>query len=215
MSPESVENSCAMAQILRQHSFIPVVNLRRIEDAVPLAKALAKGGLGLLEVTLRSPCALDAIQRIKREVPELMVGAGTIITVKQMEQVAAAGGAFGVSPGLQGELLLKARNLALPYLPGVVSASEIMTGLSYGYSTFKFFPAEAAGGVEALRAFLGPFPKVNFCPSGGIKFTQMQDYFSLPNTVAIGASWLAPQDKIEAGNWSSLQELAAAARSSR
>ncbi len=190
---------------------IPVIVLQREQDAVPLAQALVAGGVRVLEVTLRTPAALKSIEAIARAVPEAIVGAGTLRGVGDAESAYDAGARFGVSPGYRGELGHACRNLGLPLLPGVSSASEVMAASDGGYDLLKFFPAEAAGGVPMLRALAGPFPDIVFCPTGGITPANAADYLALPNVKVCGGSWLTPADAVAAGDWKRITELARAA----
>ena len=162
--------------------------------AAPQAKALVEGGLDILEITLRSPVALDAIRAIAGEVPGAVVGAGTVVNAGQFREAAKAGARFVVSPGLTEEVVHASRTHGVPILPGVATASDIMRGLGLGLSTFKFFPAETSGGAPALKALAGPFSQVNFCPTGGISPANIGAYLSLPNVVAVGGSWMVPSD---------------------
>jgi 2-dehydro-3-deoxyphosphogluconate aldolase/(4S)-4-hydroxy-2-oxoglutarate aldolase len=179
---------------LKATRVVPVIVIKDLGHAVPLAKALVEGGLDILEVTLRSPVALDAIRAIAEEVPGAVVGAGTVVNAGQFRQAAEAGARFVVSPGLTEEVAQASRNHLVPILPGVATASDIMRGLALSLSTFKFFPAETSGGAPALKALAGPFPQVNFCPTGGISPANIGAYLSLPNVIAVGGSWMVPSD---------------------
>ena len=190
---------------------IPVIVLQRVQDAVPLAEALLAGGVRVLEVTLRSPVALACIEAIARNVPEALVGAGTLRSVADAEAAFDAGARFGVSPGFRTELGHACRNLGLPLLPGVATASEVMAANASGYDFLKFFPAEAAGGVPMLKALAGPFPDVMFCPTGGLTPATAPTYLALPNVPVCGSSWLAPADAVERGDWARITQLARAA----
>jgi len=201
--------SITMSEILAAGPVLPVVVLERATDAVPLARALLAGGVRVMEVTLRTPCALAGIGAIAREVAGMTVGAGTLLEVEDLNAARAAGAAFGVSPGATPALLRAARRW--PFLPGASTPSEVMAARESGYSTLKFFPAAAAGGVAMLRALAGPFPDVRFCPTGGIDATSAADYLALPNVVCVGGSWLAPRALLEAGDWASVGRLAAQA----
>lgn len=195
-------------EILRAGPVVPVMVIERLEHAVPLARALAAGGIRVLEVTLRTPVALEAIRAIAREVPGTIVGAGTVTRGEELEAVVAAGGVFAISPGLTPELLDAANRGPVPLIPGVATVSELMTGLAGGYDHFKFFPAEAAGGVRMLRSIAGPFPGVTFCPTGGITLANYREYLALPNVACVGGSWVAPQAAMEAGDWARITTLA-------
>jgi len=204
-------------EILRQGPVVPVMVISRLEQAAPLARALTDGGIRVLEITLRTPVAVEAIAAIRRDVPGAMVGAGTVTRGEDLEAVTAAGAIFAISPGLTPELLDAAGRGPIPLIPGISTVSELMTGLARGYDHFKFFPAEAAGGVKMLQAFAGPFPRVAFCPTGGITAANYREYLAQPNVVCVGGSWVAPQKAIEAGDWGRITDLAreAVARSGR
>jgi len=203
--------------ILRRGPVVPVMVIHRIEKAVPLARALTAGGIRVLEITLRTPVAVEAIAAIGREVPDAIVGAGTVTTGEELDTVAAAGAVFAISPGLTADLLDAASRGPIPLIPGISTVSELMTGLARGYDHFKFFPAEAAGGVKMLQAFAGPFPGVTFCPTGGITAANYREYLAQPNVACVGGSWVAPQGAIEAEDWARITSLAreAVARSGR
>lgn len=190
---------------------IAVLVIEDVEDAVPLARALAAGGVRALEVTLRTPAALGAIERIAGEVENVLVGAGTVLRPADAKAAKAAGSGFAVSPGLTSDLAQAARDQGLPFLPGVATASEIIAGLELGLDRFKFFPAETSGGAPAVKAFFGPFADIRFCPTGGITPQNTSSYLTLPNVVCVGGSWLAPADAVKAGDWSRIEALARAA----
>jgi 2-dehydro-3-deoxyphosphogluconate aldolase/(4S)-4-hydroxy-2-oxoglutarate aldolase len=173
---------------------VPVIVIKELGHAVPLAEALVEGGLDILEVTLRSPVALAAIRAISAHVPGAVVGAGTVVNAGQFREAAEAGARFVVSPGLTEEVAHSSRSHMVPILPGVATASDIMRGLGLGLSTFKFFPAETSGGAPALKALAGPFSQVSFCPTGGISPVNIGAYLSLPNVIAVGGSWMVPSD---------------------
>jgi 2-dehydro-3-deoxyphosphogluconate aldolase/(4S)-4-hydroxy-2-oxoglutarate aldolase len=187
---------------------IPVLTIARAEDAVPLAQALTQGGLKVLEITLRTAAALGAVEAIVRAVPHAIVGAGTVVTTDDLKRARDAGAQFAVSPGLTEKL---ARDIVLPLLPGVATASEIMRGRELGFDRFKFFPAESSGGVAALKAFAGPFADIRFCPTGGITDKMVPDYLALANVMCVGGSWMAPPSMIEARDWEGIAKLARAA----
>jgi len=176
---------------------------------VPMAKALVAGGVRVLEVTLRTACALDAIRAIAQEVPEAIVGAGTVTNVEQLKAVTEAGAQFAISPGLT-ESLLKAATEegTIPLIPGISTVSELMLGMQYGLKEFKFFPAEANGGVKALQAIGGPFAHIRFCPTGGISPANYRDYLALNSVLCIGGSWLVPADALEAGDYDRITKIA-------
>jgi 2-dehydro-3-deoxyphosphogluconate aldolase / (4S)-4-hydroxy-2-oxoglutarate aldolase len=192
---------------------VPVIVIKDLGHAVPLAKALVEGGLNVLEITLRSPVALEAIRTISGEVEGAIVGAGTVINAEQFVDAADAGAKFVVSPGLTEEVVRASRDHLLPLLPGVATASEIMHGISLGLKTFKFFPAENIGGAPAIKALGGPFPQVSFCPTGGVSAKNLQTYLSLPNVICAGGSWMVPSDLNEADAFARATTMAREARS--
>lgn len=194
--------------LLGRAPVLPVIVIDAIEQAVPLARALLAGGLPVLEITLRTPVALEAIRRIAGEVPGALPGAGTVLAAADFDAVTAAGGHFAVSPGATPALWAAAAASGLPWLPGVATASELMQGLERGQRHFKFFPAVASGGVAALRAFAGPFPQARFCPTGGIDATSAPGFLALPNVACVGGSWMLPKDAIAAGDWARIERLA-------
>ena len=187
---------------------IPVLTIARASDALPLARALVAGGLRALEVTLRTPAALDAIALIAREVPDAVVGAGTVLNPGDWDRAEKAGARFIVSPGLTAPLITVAAQSPLAYLPGIATASDLMRGLDAGLGHFKFFPAETSGGAPALKALHGPFADVRFCPTGGISAKTAPDYLALPNVICVGGAWVAPTGAIEAGDWDLITDLA-------
>ncbi|MBD2810848.1 bifunctional 4-hydroxy-2-oxoglutarate aldolase/2-dehydro-3-deoxy-phosphogluconate aldolase [Xenorhabdus sp. Vera] len=194
--------------ILAAGPVVPVIVVNEIEHAVPLAKALIAGGICVLEVTLRTECALESIRLIAQEVPEAIIGAGTVINPEQLAAVTEAGAQFAISPGLTDKLLEAAIAGSIPLIPGITTVSELMLGMSYDLQYFKFFPAEANGGVKALKAIAGPFPKVRFCPTGGISPENYRDYLALNNVLCIGGSWLVPSDALKKGDYAQITELA-------
>ena len=187
---------------------IPVIVLHRLADAVPLARALVAGGIQVLEVTLRTPVALACMQAIAREVPEAIVGAGTVRSVSDVQAALDAGCQFAVSPGYTPAVGQDCLQRGLPLLPGVATASEVMMAQADGYHFLKFFPATAAGGIPMLKALAGPFPDVMFCPTGGITLQTAPQFLALPNVKVCGGSWLTPQEAIDAGDWSRVTALA-------
>jgi len=189
---------------------MPVIVLRRAQDAVPLARALVEGGVRLLEVTLRTPAALPGIAAIAREVPDALLGAGTVLSGADARAAREAGARFAVSPGYTPALGAACRELALPLLPGVATASEVMQARDDGCTLLKFFPATAAGGLELLKALAGPFADVRFCPTGGITAANAAQFLALPNVALVGGSWLAPADAVAAGDWGRITALARA-----
>ena len=194
-------------EILRQGPVVPVMVIHKLEQAVPLAKALMAGGIRVLEITLRTPVAVEAIRAISRDVPGAIVGAGTVIRPEELTAVAEAGAVFAISPGLTVELLQSANQGTIPLIPGISTVSELMTGMALGYTRFKFFPAEAAGGVKMLKAISGPFPQITFCPTGGITLDNYRDYLALSNVACIGGSWVAPQGAMDQGDWARITAL--------
>ena len=207
MSPE---HSAQIDAILLQAPVLPVIAIDRLEHAVPLAQALVAGGLKVLEVTLRSDIALRAIAEIVRAVPEAIVGAGTVLSGEQLSAVADAGARFAISPGATSRLLHAGQTGQIPLLPGIASASELMAGLELGYSRFKFFPAEAAGGVAMLKSLAGPFANVRFCPTGGIDPSNAARYLALKNVMTVGGSWMATATLQEQQDWAGITEIARA-----
>lgn len=194
---------------------IPVIVLRRVQDALPLAEALLAGGVRVLEVTLRTPVALAAIAAVARALPEAIVGAGTLRTAADVRAALDAGARFAVSPGYAAPLAAECRRLGLPLLPGVATASEVMAAAADGHDFLKFFPAAAAGGVAMLKALAGPFPDVAFCPTGGIGPDNVASYLALPNVKVCGGSWLTPDDAVASGDWARITRLARAAAALR
>ncbi len=194
--------------ILNAGPVMPVIVIQNLDDAVPLAQALVAGGIKVLEITLRTPVALDAIRLIRREVGEAVVGAGTVANAAQLKAVEEAGAVFAISPGITSSLLAAAASGGIALIPGIATLSELMLGMEYGLDHFKFFPAEAAGGIPMLKAIAGPFPQMTFCPTGGISPDNYQAYLQLGNVACVGGSWLAPQDAVKSKNWEKVTELA-------
>ncbi len=194
-------------EILQISPIIPVVVIENIKDAVPLAQSLIEGGIHIIEVTLRSSCALEAIELITKNVPKMRVGAGTILNPTQLEQAQNRGAEFLISPGLTIKLLEYAKKKDMPLIPGVSSSSEVMQALELGYSALKFFPAEYCGGVKLLNAFNGPFKGVKFCPTGGISADNMHSYLNLENVLCVGGSWLTPKNLIQNKEWDKITEI--------
>lgn len=197
-----------MLELLRVGPVVPVIVIDNVDDAVPLARALVAGGVRVLEVTLRTAVALQAVARIGREVAGAIVGVGTIIRAEDFAAASAAGARFGVSPGLTRELAEAARASTLPLLPGVMTPSDVIAAGSAGFTQLKLFPAQQAGGVGMLKALAGPFPDVIFCPTGGITMATAAEFLALPNVACVGGSWLTPKDAVERGDWARLSELA-------
>ncbi|MFF4091990.1 bifunctional 4-hydroxy-2-oxoglutarate aldolase/2-dehydro-3-deoxy-phosphogluconate aldolase [Streptomyces nigra] len=197
-----------MTSVLDLAPVVPVVVVDDPSDAVPLARALVAGGLRAIEVTLRTPGALDAIRAVADAVPEAVVGAGTVLTPEQVTRSVEAGARFLVSPGWTDSLLDAMRASGVPYLPGVSTASEVLALLERGVRELKFFPAEAAGGTAYLRSLYGPLPQVRFCPTGGIGPGSAPDYLALPNVACVGGSWMLPADAVAARDWARVETLA-------
>ncbi|GAA9033425.1 bifunctional 4-hydroxy-2-oxoglutarate aldolase/2-dehydro-3-deoxy-phosphogluconate aldolase [Helicobacter pylori] len=194
-------------EVLQISPIVPVVVVEDIKDAVPLAQSLIEGGIQIIEVTLRSSCALEAIELIAKNVPKMRVGAGTILNPTQLEQAQNRGAEFLISPGLTIKLLEYAKKKDMPLIPGVSSSSEVMQALELGYNALKFFPAEYCGGVKLLNAFNGPFKGVKFCPTGGISADNMRSYLNLENVLCVGGSWLTPKNLIQNKEWDKITEI--------
>ncbi|MEV7790459.1 bifunctional 4-hydroxy-2-oxoglutarate aldolase/2-dehydro-3-deoxy-phosphogluconate aldolase [Streptomyces sp. NPDC087512] len=203
--------SSPSASVLDLAPVVPVVVVENLADAVPLARALVAGGLPAIEVTLRTPAAVDAIRAIAAEVPDAVVGAGTVITPEQVGEVVAAGARFLVSPGWTDALLEAMRGSGVPFLPGVSTTSEVVALLERGVREMKFFPAEAAGGTAYLKALAAPLPQARFCPTGGIGPDSAPRYLALPNVGCVGGSWMLPEDAVAGREWGRVEELARAA----
>lgn len=194
--------------LMRLSPVIPVLTVSRLEHAAPLARALADGGLRVLEVTLRTACALDAIAAMRAAVPDALVGAGTLVRPEDFAQAARAGALFAVTPGLTASLVAAARAAPFPTLPGVMTPGELIAAREAGFSAFKLFPAQQAGGVAMLKALAGPFPDAVFCPTGGISRANAPEFLALPNVPCVGGSWVAPRELLEAGDWAGIEALA-------
>lgn len=205
------QRSARLTELLAGQPVVPVILIQRLQDAVPLARALAAGGLPAIEITLRTDAAIDAIRLVSEEVPEALVGAGTILSARDYHRAADAGAKFIVSPGTTQELLDEANLERVPFLPGAITPSEIMALREEGYSVVKFFPAEQAGGAAYLKSLASPLAAVRFCPTGGITAKNASDYLSLPNVVCVGGSWVAPDALMQAGKWGEIEALAAEA----
>jgi 2-dehydro-3-deoxyphosphogluconate aldolase/(4S)-4-hydroxy-2-oxoglutarate aldolase len=204
-----------LAALFKQARVIPVLTIERLEDAVPLARALVAGGVRVLEVTLRTPVAIPAAKAIMANVPEAVVGIGTILNAEDLARVQALGVEFGISPGATPDLLGAAAASGLPFVPGIATASELMQALAHGFKLVKFFPAEQSGGIKALRALAGPFADVRFCPTGGIGEANAASWLAEPNVVAVGGSWLCPAADIRSGNWAGISAICDRAAKSR
>ena len=192
--------------LLEMTPIMPIVEIEEVDRAVPLAEALKQGGIDILEVVLRTAASLEAISRIRKEVPDVLVGAGTVTSLDKFHAAVDAGSNFIVTPGLTPAIAQAGADSPLPVLPGVSCATDIMLGQEYGYRAFKFFPAEASGGITALKALAGPFGDAVFCPTGGIGLHNLADYLRLPNVACIGGSWLTLRDLQERGDWHSITQ---------
>lgn len=195
-------------ELIAHGPVIPVIVIQQLSHAVPMARALVAGGVRVLEVTLRTPAGLASIEAIARAVPDAIVGAGTIRSAADARAARDAGAVFGVSPGYTAAVGAACRDAALPLLPGVATAGEIMAAMADGLSFLKFFPATAAGGLPLLKAFHGPFPDVVFCPTGGISVETAPQFLALPNVAVCGGSWLTPADAVAQGDWGRITQLA-------
>jgi 2-dehydro-3-deoxyphosphogluconate aldolase / (4S)-4-hydroxy-2-oxoglutarate aldolase len=207
-TPES--RAAAVDAILGRAPVLPVLSVTSAEQGVALARCLVEAGLPVLELTLRTPAALAAIRAIAAQVPGAIVGAGTVLDAAQLDAVAQAGARFAISPGASEALYAAAASATIPWIPAAATASELMRGLEHGHARFKFFPATAAGGLGALKAFAGPFPQVRFCPTGGIDAASAPGFLALPNVVTVGGSWMVPADALAAGDFARIGELARA-----
>jgi 2-dehydro-3-deoxyphosphogluconate aldolase / (4S)-4-hydroxy-2-oxoglutarate aldolase len=196
-----------LADLLGSACVIPVLTIERLEHAVPLARALVAGGVRVLEVTLRTPVAIEAAKAILSQVPDAVVGIGTILTADDLARAQALGAVFGISPGATPDLLKAAERSDLPFAPGITTASELMQARAHGFNLVKFFPAEPSGGIKALRALAGPFPDARFCPTGGIGEANAASWLAEPNVVAVGGSWLCPAADIRSGNWAGITAM--------
>ncbi len=201
-----------LSELLRGSRFLPVLVIEDVNDAVPLAVTLRDAGIACLEVTLRRPGAMEAIRRMIGEVDGVTVGAGTVGSIAQLEELKRMGAGFAVSPGMTPTLVRAAQEIGLAYIPGVITPSEVMGGLELGLTTFKFFPASSFGGPGTLRSFGEVFPQVAFCPTGGIGPDNAAEYLALANVAAVGSSWLAPADVIKRHDWAAITERATAVR---
>lgn len=204
--------------ILAMSAVIPVLTIQRLEHAVPLAEALVRGGLRVLEVTLRTSCALEAIRAMRTAVPAAIVGGGTLTRARDFSACAAAGAQFGVTPGLTAELVAAAAKSGFPLLPGIMTPTELIAARAAGFDACKLFPAQQAGGVGMLKALGGPFPDHVFCPTGGVTRANAVEYLALPNVLCVGGSWITPAAAMATGDWAAIEALAreaAALRDSR
>jgi 2-dehydro-3-deoxyphosphogluconate aldolase/(4S)-4-hydroxy-2-oxoglutarate aldolase len=202
------ESSRRAKELLSRAMIVPVVTIERIADAVPLARALVKGGLRAIEITLRTEIAFDAARAIIADVPDAIVGIGTVLTSHDLEKVHKIGASFAVSPGQSDELLQTAASDNLAYVPGIQTASDLMACVVNGFDTVKFFPAASAGGLATINALSGPFPSVCFCPTGGIRETDVPDWLAHPKIIALGGSWIAPAAGVNAEAWDEIEKRA-------
>lgn len=204
----------SLAEKITESGIVAVLVVERVDDAVPLAQALLAGGIGAMELTLRTPAALDALKTIRREVPAMVAGVGTILTTEQVAQVVEADAAFGVSPGVNPRILSAAREAGLSFAPGILTPSEIELALEHGCKLLKFFPAEPSGGLSYLKAMAAPYAHLGlkFLPLGGVNAKNMASYLADASVAALGGSWLAPRDLIDAGAWEKITALAVEAR---
>lgn len=207
MKPHFDFQALPVFQMLEHAPLIPILTVHHVDEAIPLAQAFAEGGMHVLEVTLRTPVAIDVIKAMKKAVPKIKIGAGTVLTPGQFAQVKAAGADFAVSPGLSKTLVEAAKACGIPYLPGVTTASEVMAARDLGVHIQKLFPAEVAGGVKLLKSLQPIFPDVKFVATGGISVKNMDSYLDLDNILAVGGSWIATQPLIEHHDWGVIAEL--------
>ena len=205
-APEAARRRDRLTELLQLSPIIPVITIERTEDAVPLARALVAGGLRLLEITLRTLVARTAAEAIIANVPEAIVGIGTVLSAQDLAVASEIGAQFALSPGATSTLLETAAAQDLPFIPGIVTSSELMAALAHGFEVMKFFPAVPAGGIATLAALAGPFPQVRFCPTGGIGEANMREWLAQPNVVAVGGSWLTPAADVRAGAWDAITE---------
>jgi 2-dehydro-3-deoxyphosphogluconate aldolase / (4S)-4-hydroxy-2-oxoglutarate aldolase len=191
-----------------QSRIIPVIVITHLDQAVPMAHALLEGGIDVMEVTLRHAAGLPAIEKIAKSVPQMHIGAGTVIKPSDMARVQAAGARFALSPGMTAELVAAAQACQMPFVPGVMTPSEVMTAQAAGFGLLKLFPAAQAGGIGMLKALSGPLSDMRFCPTGGVSLANMSDFLALPNVSYVGGSWLTPTDVVERGDWAEITRLA-------
>ena len=208
-TPES--RAARIDQLLSQAPVLPVLDIERLDDALTLARTLVEAGLPVLEITLRSAVAIEAIRIIAREVPAAIVGAGTVLDADALRAVADAGAVFAIAPGSTEALYAAAAEAPIPFLPAIATASELMRGLEHGHRRFKFFPAESSGGIAALKSFAGPFASVRFCPTGGIDASRARDYLALPNVITVGGSWMVQKPALQSRDWDAIASLSRAA----
>lgn len=192
--------------VLNASPLVPVITVNQPEEALPLCRALVDGGIRVLEITLRTPHGARAIEQVREALPDVWVGAGTVTSISQYREVEAAGAQFVITPGVTEAILEFGLTSSAPLLPGVSTISELMMGWALGYREFKFFPAEVSGGIPALKAFAGPFAEATFCPTGGIRRDNANDYLALNNVAAVGGTWLTPEKAIAEGDWAAISE---------
>lgn len=200
-------------EIMTFSPIMPVIQIDDVKQAIPLAEALIEGGINVLEVTLRTEAALDAIRLLAKEVPEAHIGAGTVVNADDLKRVRDAGASFALSPGSTASLLQSAKDMDYPLIPGVATGSEIMQGMELGYTHFKLFPATTVGGIPLLKSFSGPYQDVRFCPTGGINVDNYQDFLALENVLCVGGSWIVPSNLIQSGDFKQITALTKAALS--
>lgn len=205
------EKTQMLDTLFSRSPLLPLLNIERLDDVLPLADALAEGGITTLEITLRTALGIEAIALLRSQRPALTVGAGTVLAAEQFQAVLAAGAQFVVTPGCTDELLQCGLDASVPLLPGIATASELMSGYRLGYRRFKLFPAQILGGVGLLKAFAGPFRDVRFCPTGGVSQANLAEYLALPNVMAVGGSWVAPAELVAQRRWGEITALARAA----
>ena len=194
--------------VLQQGPVIPVIVIEDASKAVPMGRALVAGGVRVLEITMRTAAALDAVRALSAEVPEAIVGVGTVLEPKQFVEARKAGARFAISPGYTAKMIEAAADAGISYLPGVTTPSEMMHAMELGLTTLKFFPAEASGGIPMLKSLASPYPMLKFCPTGGIGLNNARNYLALPNVVCVGGSWLVPSDAVRDDNWAEVTRLA-------
>lgn len=214
MPQVSMEHREQIRAVLMASPLMPVITIHRLDDAVPLCRALVEGGLKVLEITLRTEFGVEAIRQVRQALPEALVGAGTVTSIAQYRQAESAGAQFVITPGVTEAILDFAVTSEAPLLPGIATASELLMGYGHGYRYFKFFPAEVSGGIPALKAFAGPFPDVVFCPTGGIRQNTAADYLALENVATVGGTWLTPDDAVASKDWARITGIARASLAS-
>lgn len=194
--------------VLQASPLVPVITIHEPDQAIPLCRALVEGGIGVLEITLRTPHGIKAIEQVRKALPDVWVGAGTVTGINQYRDAESAGAQFVITPGVTDAILEFGLTSESPLLPGISTVSELMTGWALGYREFKFFPAEVSGGIPALKSFAGPFADATFCPTGGIRRETARDYLALSNVAAVGGTWLTPAEAVAAGDWEQITDTA-------